>query len=280
MADELQWIRAFVERLVRRERALVALRVAASTAVLLLLALGLAVAAVALRLDRAWTTFGLLLVMGIGGWFAIAWPLLTTWRDVADPLRQARHVEAQHPDFRGRLVTALDLDPDQAGPLAGLVVRRARQRLTRLSVTDLLPAHRTFQALQVVGLLWLFGLPLLWQLSDGFSSVGGYFFSEGTAQAAVIGPDVARPEDVARVGDIVIRYTYPDYTGLEPKTVSNSTGDVQGPPGTRVEISARSARPVEAAGLLAYGEALEAQIIENGRVVTGRFSIRPESGTY
>ncbi|MEO0600950.1 MAG: DUF4175 family protein, partial [Myxococcota bacterium] len=280
MADELEWIRSFVDRLVRRERALLALRIGASTALLLLVVLGLTALAVQLRLDRAWSLFGILVVLGVGGWFTVLWPLVTAWPRVADAARQARHVEERHPDFRGRLVTALDLDPKSANPMAQLVVQRARKRLGGLSVTDLRPADSTLRTLRVVGGLWLLGLPLLWWGTRGFAALGEYWLAEGSAQAAVLTPDIAPEEAVARVGDIVIRYTYPDYTGLDPRTVSNSTGDVQGPPGTRVEVSARSARAVEAAGLMAYDEALEARVIEAGRVVTGQFSVREESGTY
>jgi len=280
LADELQWIRSFVDRLIRRERTLLALRIAASSALLLLLVLGLTTAAVALRLDRAWSLFAIVVVLGIGGWFAVAWPLLTAWPRVGDARVQARDVESRHPDFRGRLVTALDLPPETDSPIASLLVRRAREGLARLSVTELRPADRTVRTLQVVGVLWLVGLPLLWSATQGFATLGEYWLTGGTAQAATLALDVAPDEPVARVGDIVIRYTYPDYTGLDPHTVSNSTGDVQGPPGTRVEVSARSARPVEAAGLMAYEQALEARVIEDGRVVTGQFAIQSEPGTY
>lgn len=280
MADELEWIRTFVARLVRRERALLALRMAASAALLLLGILALTAAAVVLRLDREWSLFGIVATAGIGSWFAVVRPLLTEWPRTADPGRQARLVEQRDPDFRGRLVTALDLDPRSAGPLGGLVVRRARERLSGLSVTELWPARHTARTWQVVALLWLVGLPLLFGATRGFTSLGDYWLAEGAAQAAVLTPDVAADESVARVGDIVIRYTYPDYTGLDARTVSNSTGDVQGPPGTRVDVSARSARRVEAAGLVAYEEALEAKVIEDGRVVTGSFAIRAESGNY
>ena len=280
MADELQWIRSFVDRLVRRERALLALRIGAATATLLLVVLALSVGAATLRLDRAWSVFAIVVFLGTGAWFTLAWPLLTSWPRVADARRQARHVEARHPDFRGRLVTALDIDAASDSPIAGLVVQRARERLAKLSVDELRPADRTLRLLQSVGLAWLIGAPLLWALAGGFDRYGDYWLAASSAQAAVADVDVAPEDPVARVGDIVIRYTYPDYTGLDPHTVSNSTGDVQGPPGTRVEVSARSARRVEAAGLMAYDEALEARVIEDGRVVTGQFAIGQDSGTY
>lgn len=280
MAEQLQWIRAFVDRLVRREQALITLRIAASLALLLLVGLGLAAALTALRADRAWATVVLVVTLGVGGWFAVGWPLVTRWLASTDVQRQARLVEAQHPDFRGRLVTALDLDDAASTPMAELLVRRAHARLAELSVADLLPADRTLRAVQVVALCWLVGLPSLWYGTRGFSTLTDYWLAPNAAGAAVAAIDVAPPDEVARVGDIVIRYTYPDYTGLDTKTVSNSTGDVQGPPGTNVEVSARSAKRVEAAGLIAYEEALEAQVLEEGRVVTGQFSILAESGAY
>ncbi|MCA9567942.1 MAG: DUF4175 family protein, partial [Myxococcales bacterium] len=98
----------------------------------------------------------------------------------------------------------------------------------------------------------------------------------GEALAAL---DLLGKEEQARVGDLVLRYTYPAYTGLEPRVVENSTGDVAGPPGTVVEITARSADALEAAGLVAYDQRYEAQLLDE-RTIQARLSIGPEDGTY
>ena len=79
----------------------------------------------------------------------------------------------------------------------------------------------------------------------------------------------------ARVGDLTLRYVYPEYTGLEPYEVVNSTGEARAVPGTRVEVSARSADPVEAAAIVAYEDAsTDAEVIgERAQTEVDRTSI-------
>jgi hypothetical protein len=58
------------------------------------------------------------------------------------------------------------------------------------------------------------------------------------------------------VGDVRITYSYPPYTGLPPRTVEGSTGDVSAVKGTRVRIETRPLRPASRAVIL-LGEAGE-----------------------
>jgi hypothetical protein len=58
------------------------------------------------------------------------------------------------------------------------------------------------------------------------------------------------------VGDVRLTYTYPPYTGLPPRTVEGSTGDVAAVKGTRVRIETHPLRPARKA-LLLLGEAGE-----------------------
>jgi hypothetical protein len=55
------------------------------------------------------------------------------------------------------------------------------------------------------------------------------------------------------VGDVRVTYTYPPYTGLAPRTVEGSTGDVAAVKGTRVRIETHPLRAVRKA-LLLLGE--------------------------
>jgi hypothetical protein len=55
------------------------------------------------------------------------------------------------------------------------------------------------------------------------------------------------------VGDVRVTYTYPAYTGLAPRTVEGSTGDVAAVKGTRVRIETHPLRAVRKA-LLLLGE--------------------------
>ena len=55
------------------------------------------------------------------------------------------------------------------------------------------------------------------------------------------------------VGDVRVTYTYPAYTGLPPRTVEGSTGDVAAVKGTRVRIETHPLRAARKA-LLLLGE--------------------------
>ncbi|MFH1467451.1 MAG: DUF4175 family protein, partial [Pseudomonadota bacterium] len=99
--------------------------------------------------------------------------------------------------------------------------------------------------------------------------------SEATAAAA--------EPDPALLGDILLRYRYPAYTRLDPLEVPNSTGDVHAPPGTVVEIQARTAEPWAQAALVVAREAWhgdqaeEARVpaaVEGGRRLTASFELR------
>lgn len=283
MAEDAHHIRRFVELLIRRERGLLALRIVARAALLLLCLLAATILASLIRADRGAATMGLVTLGGIGAWIAVAWPLLLEWGSTGDALRQARRVEALRPELRGRLVTAVDHGIRSEGgaqPLLALVVRRAASALKGLRADEVHDAKPALKWLGGATLLWVGVLPMLLVASGGPRAVAQFWLSGTSAHATIAGLEVIAPEELARVGDLVIRYTYPGYTGLDPKIVPNSTGDVTGPPGTLVEVTARSGEVVEAAGLVAYDEALEATLSDAGRTVTASFSVRAQEGSY
>lgn len=284
MAEDLEIIRRFVGALVRRERGILLSRVGLQG--LLLLAFLLVVAVVAARVgwDRPSAAFLLVILAGVGGWFAVAFPLLRRWGPTGDVRRQARRVEGLAPALRGRLVTAVEHANGPKGQesvaILGLVARRAASVVSTLPARVVHPGRRLLGlALGVAG-AWL----VLW--IGILSSPGGFrgmvrWWTAGRGGDIVAGMvHVGGSQDYARVGDLVLRYTYPAYTGLDSKVVPNSTGDVSGPPGTVVEVSARTGDPVQAAGLVVYGERLEATVSEQGRQVSGRVAVSAEGGTY
>ncbi len=108
VSDDIARIERFVLSLVRRERLLLLLTVAGRTA-LLLLAVALAILVLPLlRVERGAAMLLVVLAAGIGGWFAVALPILRGWRAAGDPVAQAGRVEALRPGLRGRLLTAVD----------------------------------------------------------------------------------------------------------------------------------------------------------------------------
>ncbi|MEQ1503396.1 MAG: DUF4175 family protein [Myxococcota bacterium] len=286
MAEDVLRIRDFVRALVQRERALLVLRIALRTALLLLTVVLWGTVATVVRLDRPTAALVATGLGGIGLWVAVALPLLVGWRPTGDPIRHARRVEELRPALRGRLLTAVEHTGElgqapavgQSEALLALVLRKAVGALGGLGPADVYPARPIVRVLGLTGAAWLIGM--LAVLVVGPGDVARFWFAGSAAHAEARGVELRGAEDLARVGDIVVKYTYPDYTGLPPKVVPNGTGDVSAPPGTTVEVTARSADPMQAAGLVAYDERLEARVGDDGRNLTGVFQVRPEEGAY
>ncbi|HYX92083.1 MAG TPA: DUF4175 domain-containing protein, partial [Myxococcaceae bacterium] len=79
-------------------------------------------------------------------------------------------------------------------------------------------------------------------------------------------------------GDIEITYRYPAYTGLPPRTVTGSAGDISALAGTEVALRTRSDRPVRRAEVVVNGSPLPLEI-EGERTLTGRFVLE-KAGSY
>lgn len=282
MAEDVVRIRGLIGALARRARALIVLRVAARTALLLLVVVMWGTLATLLRADRPSAALIAVALAGIGGWVAVALPLLLDWRPASDPIRHAREVESLRPGLRGRLLTAVQhTDGAAAGEseaLLGLVVRRAVAAVSGLSPADVYPARPAVRSAIAVGVAWALGMIAV--IAVGPGDVARFWFAGSAAHAEMDGISVAPTADLARVGDILVKYTYPDYTGLPPKVVPNGTGDVSAVPGTTVEVTARAADPMQAAGLVAYDERFEGVVGEDGRTLSGTFQVRKDEGAY
>lgn len=287
MPEDLSRIRQFVEGLIRREQGLLLLRVAGQLAVLGAVLTGWLILAAWLRWDRPSVVLGVVLVGGFGAWFAAGAPLLAHWRAAGDRRRQARLVEALAPELQGRLSTAVErVGPGQSASgqespaIVALVARRAAAVLVDVNPSSVHPSRPSLSRVVLGAAGWAAVLVMSLVAPGGPFGVLRWW-SGGAAMVAALEAQMsggAEPE--ARVGDLVLRYRYPAYTGLEDKVIPNGTGDVQAPPGTTVEVTARSADPVEAAGLEAYGRRLDAKVDAAGRQVSGRFNVVDQEGTY
>ncbi len=284
MNQDTQLIRGFVRSLVRRERLIIVGRVVLQVLLLSAMVLAFAVVASAWHWDRPASTAGMVLLSGIGLWGFALLPLLLRWRAAGDVMRQAGLVESVRPDLRGRMLTAVERTDGPVGnesaALVGLLARRtaavlADEHPSRVhSIWPLLPLSAGVGTALMVSLLALLLSPL------GVSGTWAWWTAIGTASASTMGFEL-NDQRLARVGDIVLRYTYPAYTGLQPLEIENSTGDAMGPPGTVVQVFARSDVAVEAGALVAYDEpALDAEVSEAGRLLSGTFSIAAEEGAW
>ena len=276
---------AFIDDMIRRERRLLLARSLVLAAFAMLGIAALMVLAVLLQWDRASATLTVVVVGGVGIWAAALWPVLGHWSDAGDQRRQALRVEEVYPRLRGRLVTVVERRQGVMGQESPMMLEFAAQKA--MSVVDTVeprvihPVGSLYWSLAAWGALGAVVGMLSGFVPGGPISVVQWWqagFNRVELDGAIA---VAADTDTARVGDLVLRYTYPDYTGLDPKVVPNSTGDAAGPPGTQVEVLARAAEPVEAAALVAYGEpALDASVSPDGRGLTGVFTIQSDPGTY
>ena len=81
---------------------------------------------------------------------------------------------------------------------------------------------------------------------------------------------------VALIGDIVLTYTFPDYTGLKPLTVRNSDGTIHAPADTVVDISLRTQDTYEGA-FLQINEGEEQPVeLRQGRTLNATITIKEE----
>jgi predicted nucleic acid-binding Zn-ribbon protein len=283
MHEDLHRVVRLVEALARRERRLLLVRVSLRA---LRLALGLvffALVAGPLGVDKPAAAAVLVLVAGIGAWSSVVVPLRRFWRAAGDRLRQARRIEELRPGLRGRMVVAVSRAADQgAGESDVMLARVARKAME--GVSDLAPGevHPVGFLRTSVSLTALSAAAVVVTLGwVGPSRAADWWWGPDASVAAAAAAHRDVREETASVGDLSLRYVYPEYTGLEPYEVRNSTGEAHGPPGTVVHVTARVADVVEAAAVEAYQDpAADAAVDPSGRVLSGSFTIRPEPGSW
>jgi len=260
-------IMAALGRLRRRERALfsaelLAVGVAAAAAALLALTVAWNLGWVRPGTGRVWIA-----LVTLGALAGLAWRA-SGWARLGDLRRAAVHLESAAPDLRGGLLTVYDRTVRPLGS-ASLLERLARQiepQVLALPPTRVLPARGLVRSL-VASLAAVMALVL-----------GAALLPAGPIDALAAMVHVSTPPATptppagegqkALVGDIRLRYLYPTYTGLEPLDVPNATGDVHAPPGTVVEIRARTAVRYESA-------VFELALVAEGQDVPGEPAVSP-----
>ncbi len=90
--------------------------------------------------------------------------------------------------------------------------------------------------------------------------------------------DAPKPRPTPITGDISLTYVYPRYTGLPPKTVEGSNGEITALRGTEVRIETRADREV-ARAFLDIGGAATPLEVEGGRRLSGKLQVQGD-GVY
>lgn len=211
-------------------------------------------------------------VLGVAGLVAaLIFPLGRRWAHSGQVIHQARAVEAHAPDLEHRLVTVVgraQLLSDHTAPGTALLRRAAERVSDRLASIEPPRIHSGKPALRATAAA--VALVLFTSLAQLLLPVGPL-----EALAAVRGdPSVLTPDQVpapteatdrAVVGDVVLRYVFPDYTGIDPIEVANSDGTIHAPAGTTVQVRARTAEPFTSAALQVNEGALLSAELLGGR---------------
>lgn len=214
---------------------------------------------------------------------AIVWIGRHRWPQSETIRTQARHVEGWMPGLRGRLLTVLDraivTDGIWSQPLLERAADHARQAVAIIDPRRLHPVFRVQRAWAIVGVatLLVFGggtrLPV--SPAEAISVV----FGSSAASIRLADSTLVEAADAAVVGDIYLRYVYPEYTGLEPKSVPNSDGTIIAPPGTAVTIRARTATAFQAVAIEVEGSDLVDGVLDGGRAIACDVTVE-ESGRW
>ena len=202
------------------------------------------------------------------------------WRSlqrVGDPRRTAKLIAQRIPRLSLDLLSALELEGDlRQDPAFSLSLARRflldvseRAKATPASaVVDPRALRRPAQVLAGVAALSLLAV-----------LIGSSTWLAGLKLATAERPRPAFASEREPItGDFELTYRYPPYTGLLPRTVPGSSGEITGPAGTEVVLKTRSDREVERAELLVDGKRLPLKVTGK-RDLEGSL-VLDKAGTY
>ena len=205
-------ITRYLDRLIRRERLLLAVQsamwaVGAMASVVLLAAIALSVGGQPSIVGPIGLSVGVALV-GVAAWI----PLRLRWSRSRLRDHQARVVEARLPGLRGRLITVLDRGGDgipSSGPLLARAARHARRAIQILEPSNIYPARACLRSAAVVGLICLLVVGGGRKLPVGPGDAFSILFGASAASVRLADATLEESNNPAIVGDITLRYLYP-----------------------------------------------------------------------
>ena len=195
---------------------------------------------------------------------------LSKWRTLES---HAQTTEKQFPAFRGRLHLAMQAHIEGAA----FLVERTRDAVVELlsartpsEVHSARPLKQSVQTL-VAAVAILLVLEVFLPVTPSAALAA---FQSGHLPLAK-GPNL---EDVSTdkavlLGDISLRYTFPEHTRMTPIDVPNSDGTIHGPVGSQVLISARADAAFKAAALVINDSEPRPIVLTNGRNVQFQIDI-------
>jgi hypothetical protein len=281
--EETETIRRFLRAVRRRAALATGLRGGSLTTAALFAAL-LVLSACAVRTGPAtfWPTLTalVLLVLTAAG---LAVGCLLPLRRLRTDRAVARYVGQRHPWLASDLLSAVELRVDGAAPVphgGSPSIASAFQATVAAAVQPLDPTRLVPLSGAARGLVTL-------MLAGGLLAAGATWAPAVRGGLGLLLRHPTRFEGAAvteepLIGDMRLTYTFPGYTGLPPRVIEGSTGDVVGLKGTRVLLETRTLRSARQA-LLLLGEAGEAgelpARLEPDRRLTASLTLR-DAGSY
>ena len=178
------------------------------------------------------------------------------WRRAGTLRWQARRVEARLPGLRSRMITVVDRSVQAASGAASFsmvlwarAADHAHAAAGLIGVGDVHPWVRIRRSMGALVGLILAGMVAGVLLPLGPLDALDILMGKSAAAARLESADGGGAAERALVGDITLRYIFPDYMGMDPIEVPNSDGTIHAPPGTRVQITARTAEVFDAAAI-------------------------------
>jgi hypothetical protein len=200
-------------------------------------------------------------------------------RRVGDERRTARLIASRLPQLSLDLLSAVELEQDlQRDPSFS-------PSLARRFLHDVSDRSRRAEAAAVVDprALRLPGRVVAGVVAASVAALvvwGGDWWRGVSASLAPRpkSPVAATVEPIT--GDIELTYRYPPYTGLMPRTVPGTSGEISGPAGTEVVLRTRADREVQRADVLVNGKRLPLEV-QGGRDLQGSLVLdKPGSYTF
>ncbi len=231
---------------------------------------------VALVAPRTGATL-LWLTLPLGVAAACVFGLWLARRRVGDDVLTARLIGEKRPELSLDVLAAVELmrEPEAPGngspELAGAFLEQMDARARTVDARSVVDGKPVRQFALGAGGALLALVVLMGVLGDRWSA--------GMARIREV---AATPKAQAQVepitGDIELTFRYPAYTGLAPRTVPGTNGEISAPAGTEVLLKTRSDRPVERADLVVNGQALPLKVTDQ-RDLEGGF-VTKQSGHY
>ncbi|MCA9523311.1 MAG: DUF4175 family protein [Myxococcales bacterium] len=171
----------------------------------------------------------------------------------------ASYLERRHPALRNDLSSSVDFTAGVSSrrgfssALLAELYRRTARHCAALDVRRILADGRATQNYRIAGIMLLSCAVAIAALPSQFL-LGFRELVDSRRYGVPPRLVITRKSEVV-VGDLTLRYIYPAYTGLAPKTIRGTRGDITALRGTRVRFETRPLFPADRIVLLRKGVA-------------------------